>query len=120
MGHGETIAEPVAPGTNRAFIKAGVDVLAHPGLITAPECALAAKRGVHLEISTRKGHSLTNGHVGVLAKKYEAKMLVNSDAHCPGDLVSSGHALNVVLGAGLAGRDFKRMQENAGRLLKKS
>jgi hypothetical protein len=47
-------------------------------------------------------------------------MLLNSDAHCPGDLVSAGEALDVVLGAGLAGRDFKRMQENAGRLLKKS
>jgi histidinol phosphatase-like PHP family hydrolase len=120
VGHGETIAEPVAPGSNRAYIKAGVDILAHPGLITARECTLAARRGVHLEISARKGHSLTNGHVALLAKKYGAKMLLNSDAHCPGDLVSSGHALNVVLGAGLAGKDLKRMQENAGRLLKKS
>jgi histidinol phosphatase-like PHP family hydrolase len=120
VGHGETITEPVAPGTNRAFIKAGVDVLAHPGLITARECALAAKLRVHLEISARKGHSLTNGHVASAARKYGVKMLLNSDAHCPGDLVSAGEALNVVLGAGLAGRDFKRMQENAGRLLKKS
>ncbi len=120
VGHGETIAEPVAPGTNRAFINAGVDILAHPGLITPREASLAAKRSVHLEISTRKGHSLTNGHVGAAAKKAGAKMLVNSDAHCPGDLNSSAKALNVVLGAGLTGRDFKRMQENAGRLLKKN
>ncbi|MFQ5587144.1 MAG: histidinol phosphate phosphatase domain-containing protein, partial [Thermodesulfobacteriota bacterium] len=32
--HGETIVEPVAPGTNRAAIRAGVDILAHPGLIS--------------------------------------------------------------------------------------
>ena len=31
--HGETIVEPVIPGTNRAAIEAGVDILAHPGLI---------------------------------------------------------------------------------------
>ena len=32
--HGETIVEPVIEGTNRASIEAGVDILAHPGLIT--------------------------------------------------------------------------------------
>src|SRR5258706_15143608 len=31
--HGETITEPGAMGTNRAGIEAGVDILAHPGLI---------------------------------------------------------------------------------------
>ena len=29
--HGETIAEPVEKGTNRAAIEAGVTILAHPG-----------------------------------------------------------------------------------------
>jgi hypothetical protein len=61
--HGETIVEPVPPGTNRAAIEAGVDLLAHPGLITAGEVALAAENGVHLEISARKGHSLGNGRM---------------------------------------------------------
>ncbi|MBU0513538.1 MAG: histidinol phosphate phosphatase domain-containing protein, partial [Proteobacteria bacterium] len=40
--HGETLVEPVAPGTNRAAIEAGADVLAHPGLLTPEEAALAA------------------------------------------------------------------------------
>src|SRR4030043_920351 len=35
--HGETIVEPVPPGTNRAAIEAGVDLLAHPGLISPEE-----------------------------------------------------------------------------------
>jgi len=34
--HGETLTEPVIPGTNRAAIEAGVDILAHPGLISKP------------------------------------------------------------------------------------
>src|SRR6056297_2402314 len=51
IAHGETLAEPVAPGTNHAAVKAGVDVLAHPGLISE-ECATAAKKAdVLLEIS---------------------------------------------------------------------
>jgi len=53
--HGETIVEPVAPGTNRAALNAPVDILAHPGLITEPEAKLAAKKGIFLEISARKG-----------------------------------------------------------------
>ena len=58
--------EPVETGTNLAAIEAGVDILAHPGLITPEEATLAAERGVALEITTRAGHSLTNGHVAAM------------------------------------------------------
>ena len=41
--HGETVVEPVEPGTNRAAIDCDeVDVLAHPGLLTAEDAARAA------------------------------------------------------------------------------
>ncbi len=115
--HGETIAEPVAPGTNRAAIEAGVDLLAHPGLITAEEVAAARDNGILLEISARKGHGLTNGHVAALARDASAPMVVNTDAHEPGDLLDGDQALRVVLGAGLTGADFTRMQENAAAFL---
>lgn len=72
--HGETIAEPVEEGTNAAAIEAGVDILAHPGLITPKEVEAAKERGVLLEITTRKGHSLTNGHVAKLAMAAGAKL----------------------------------------------
>ncbi|MFH2145937.1 MAG: histidinol phosphate phosphatase domain-containing protein, partial [Candidatus Omnitrophota bacterium] len=58
VGHGETIVEPVRKGTNRAAIEAGVNILAHPGLITLEDAKLAAEKGVFLEISGRKGHCL--------------------------------------------------------------
>ena len=62
--HGETIVEPVEPGSNLAALKSPcVDILAHPGIITEEEAALAAENEVFLEISSRRGHSLTNGHV---------------------------------------------------------
>jgi len=85
--HGETVVEPVKPGTNRAAIEAGVDILAHPGFITREEADLAAQKGVYLELSGRKGHSLTNGHVARMALASGAQMVVNADAHGPGDFL---------------------------------
>ncbi|MCK4487647.1 MAG: histidinol phosphate phosphatase domain-containing protein [Desulfobacterales bacterium] len=115
--HGETIAEPVVPGTNRAALAADIDILAHPGLISEEEVVMAAEKGVYLEISARKGHSLTNGHVAKLAKKHGAKLVLNSDAHEPSDLITEQQARKIVLGAGLSEDDFVRMQKNAESLL---
>ncbi|MBW2171526.1 MAG: histidinol phosphate phosphatase domain-containing protein [Deltaproteobacteria bacterium] len=99
--HGETIVEPVKLGTNRAGLRADIDILAHPGLITDEEAAMAAENGVFLEITARKGHSLTNGHVAKLAKKHGAGLVLNSDAHEPSDLITPKQAEQIALGAGL-------------------
>jgi histidinol phosphatase-like PHP family hydrolase len=115
--HGETIAEPVAPGTNLAALKADIDVLAHPGLITEEETLLARDKGIYLEISARRGHSLTNGHVAGMAKRYGAQLVINTDAHAPGDLIDAAFARKVVEGAGLGKEDYQQMQENAARLV---
>ncbi len=120
VGHGESIAEPVAPGTNGAYISAGVDILAHPGLVTAKEAQLAAGKGVHFEITSRGGHSLTNGHVAAMAKKYGVAMLLNSDAHAPGDLIDDEKALRVALGANLNRTDFRKMKGNAEKICAKA
>jgi len=111
--HGETIAEPVIPGTNRAAIAAGANILAHPGLISEEEVVMAAQKGILLEISARKGHCLTNGHVAKLAKKYGAELVLNSDAHEPEDLLTEQLARQIALGAGLSEKDFEQMQKNA-------
>lgn len=118
--HGETVVEPVPPGTNRAAIEAGVDVLAHPGLITDEEAALAAAKGVHLEITARGGHSLTNGHVARAAIAAGASMLLNTDSHAPGDLIDAAFARKVVVGAGLPELAFDTMQANAKAFLVRS
>ncbi len=115
--HGETIVEPVMPGTNRAAIEAGVDILSHPGLIAPEEVELAAARGVCLEITTRKGHSLTNGHVAKLAQKFGAKLVVNNDAHAPGDLVSPAMARQVALGAGLSDEQYQQALRHAEEIV---
>ena len=111
--HGETLAEPVKEGTNRAAILGGTDLLAHPGLITEKEVKLAAERGVFLEISARKGHSLSNGHVAALAKRHGAKLLLNTDAHAPSDLITAEFARKVALGCGLTKKDFDELSKAA-------
>ncbi len=115
--HGETIAEPVAPGTNQAAIAAGADILAHPGLISEADVRAAKKNNVLLEITARKGHSLTNGHVARLCEKLGTKMVINTDSHTPGDLITDEQAKQVVFGAGLSGEAFADMQQNAARLV---
>jgi histidinol phosphatase-like PHP family hydrolase len=100
--HGETVVEPVEPGTNRAAIESpAVDVLAHPGIIAPEDASLASERGVFLEISARKGHSLANGHVVKMALQTGAFTVLDSDAHEPGDLLTPELAEKVALGAGL-------------------
>jgi putative hydrolase len=118
--HGETIAEPVAPGTNAAAIAAGVDILAHPGLISEEDVIAARDGGVLLEITARKGHSLTNGHVARLAEKCGAKLVINTDSHGPGDLIDAGTAERIVRGAGLDRGVFDDMQRNAALLIEKN
>ncbi len=100
--HGETLAEPVLPGTNRAAIEAGVDILAHPGLISKEDAMLAADVGVCLEITARCGHNRTNGHVVRMAEEVGADMIICTDSHSPGDLITDEEALNIAMGAGLS------------------
>ena len=100
--HGETIAEPVRRGTNRAALLSEIDFLAHPGLISPEEVELARARGILLEITSRRGHSLTNGHVARLALEAGVGLIVNTDAHEPGDLLDDASAREVALGAGLS------------------
>jgi len=115
--HGETIAEPVAPGTNRAGIEAGADVIAHPGLIRPEEVKLAVSKGVFLEISARKGHSLTNGHVAKLATEAGARLVLNSDSHGPGDFMTEAFAAKVTQGAGLPSDSHQQLLSNSRLLL---
>lgn len=100
--HGETIIEPVEKGTNLAALHSPhVDILAHPGILSLEEAQLAATNGIFLEISARKGHCLTNGHVSSLAQQVGAKLLLNSDAHGEQDLLTAPLADAIIHGTGL-------------------
>lgn len=119
VAHGETPVEPVFPGTVRAAIEAGVDLVSHPGYITEPDAELAAKRGVSFELSGRKGHCLSNGHVTHLALKYGVKLCINSDAHSPSDILRRDELLSVGLGAGLTSVQLTDVQNNMEAFVQK-
>lgn len=100
--HGETIVEPVAPGTNAAAIASpDVDLLAHPGFLTREQAREARDRGCIIEITSRKGHSLTNGHVARICAQEDALMVVDTDTHAPGDLIDFAFSQTVARAAGL-------------------
>lgn len=115
--HGETPVECVIPGTNKAGILAGADILAHPGKISLEDAELAAKRDVYLEMTTRKGHSLGNKHVAAIAKKAGAKLVIDSDSHDPGDLITKDFAEKVLLEAELTKEEAKEVFKNSERLV---
>jgi histidinol phosphatase-like PHP family hydrolase len=117
--HGETIVEPVPKGTNMAALEAGVDVLAHPGLLTAEEARLAAKNGVLLELSGRAGHCFGNGRVAWLAREAGARLAINSDAHASRDLIDGAMARKIGLGAGLSEAELGAVFENAKQFVER-
>ncbi len=116
--HGETPAEPVAPGTNEAAVTCdAVDVLAHPGLIEPELAAEAAENGVALELTTKPGHCLANGWVARIAMEVRAPLVLNTDAHGPEDLLTPEEAAVAALGAGVPRRMLRWVLEKVPRTL---
>ncbi len=99
--HGETIVEPVEEGTNIAAIDAGADIISHPGLITREALLYAREKNVFLEITSRKGHSLSNGYVAKHAMDLGVSLVINTDAHSPSDLITKEFARQILLSSGI-------------------
>ncbi len=118
--HGETVVEPVAKGTNLAAIEGRADILAHPGLIKPETLKKAAKSKVFIEITARKGHNITNGHVVKEGRKAGVKFVINTDAHSPGDLMSAEFAKTVGIGAGLTENEIAQAFKNSLEIVRRS
>ncbi|MEM3762562.1 MAG: histidinol phosphate phosphatase domain-containing protein, partial [Archaeoglobaceae archaeon] len=115
--HGETIVEPVAEGTNSSALDEEINILAHPGILSEEEAEKARENGIFLEISARKGHCLTNGHVARMAEKFSCDLVLNTDAHSPSDIIDDSIAKRIILGAGIA--EWEKVLENNARLFRK-
>ncbi|MEM0215575.1 MAG: histidinol phosphate phosphatase domain-containing protein [Archaeoglobaceae archaeon] len=115
--HGETITEPVAEGTNSSALNEEINILAHPGLISDGDAEKAKENGVYLEISARRGHSLTNGHVARIAEKFSCDLVINTDMHSPTDIINDSMAKKILAGAGV--RDFESVLKNNEKLFRK-
>lgn len=118
--HGETIVEPVEEGTNMAAVEACVDILAHPGLIADEVVKTGIKNGVHFEITTRKGHSITNGHVAKKVLDLGGELVINNDYHAPGDRVSPEMAVKILAGAGLDDEQIRKVFDNNKKIFMRS
>jgi putative hydrolase len=117
--HGESPVEPVAPKTNWFGLQSDIDILAHPGMITEEEVQMAKEKGIYLEISARRGHSLTNGRLVFLARKHGAKLVINTDAHQSRELFTSDMIRKVGLGAGLTEEELEKVFQNSVELVNK-
>lgn len=118
--HGETLVEPVKEGTNKAAVNSKyVDILAHPGLIKDEDVKKAAENSVYLEISSRRGHCYTNGHVTKQAYEFGAKLLINSDSHSPSDFITYEFSEKIALASGILENDLKTILiENPNEILR--
>lgn len=118
--HGETLVEPVIEGTNFTAVNCPeVDILAHPGLITVEEAEIARDNDITLEISSRRGHCLANGHVAKTALEVGANLVMDTDTHAPQDLISYETAYKVLIGAGVPEKEIhKVLRSNPERILK--
>ncbi len=119
VGHGETPVEPVIKGTNQAALHSDIDILAHPGFILDEDILLARKRGIFLEITTRKGHSQTNSYVVERSLKLGAKMVLNTDSHRPEDIISPEMIITHAREAGLNREHINGIYKEIEQFLKK-
>ncbi|ADI74506.1 PHP domain protein [Methanohalobium evestigatum Z-7303] len=116
--HGETVTEPVISGTNSTVVELGeVDILSHPGLITQDDVQKAYDNDICLEITSRKGHNITNGHVAKLGLEVGATMVVNTDTHGPDDLITTEMARKIAMGSGLDEKQADEILHNSKQLI---
>ena len=62
-------------------------------------------------MSARRGHSLANGHVAKVAREVGAKLILDSDAHAPSDLLTPELCRKIAKGAGLADDEVEALLE---------
>lgn len=118
--HGESPIEPVIEGTNRVAIESGADILAHPGWIKDEIAQLAREKGVYLELTARLGHEEANKHIYEVAIRNNAKLIFNSDAHEPEDLLNKLQIKTILEESlDLTPEDIDKIEKNARELAKK-
>jgi len=116
--HGETIVEPVFKGTNRKGLESDIDILDHPGILSEEDAILAAERKIHIEISARKGHCLSNGHIVRLWYEYGFPVILNTDTHSPDNLIDDDFAKKILISAGIKVSDVNTVLQNSYILAK--
>lgn len=117
--HGETTAETVPVETNLYAVQADIDILAHPGHLSAQEAEFAAKNNIKIEITTRKGHNVTNKEVAEVALKANAKIVLNTDTHTPDNLFSKDIIEKTLTDSGIKLDYYDIMLKNSKEIVSK-
>jgi len=71
---------------------------------------------VHLEITARKIHSITNAHVADIARRAGARLVIDTDSHEPDDLIAKDDAVKILTAAGLDEKETKEVFKNSEKL----
>jgi putative hydrolase len=118
--HGETISEPVEPGTNLQTAKIPlIDILAHPGLITKEEAKYCKLNNTFVEITSHRNHSKTNGIVAKIGREEKVDFIQNTDTHVPDNMLILEEAEEFLKATGFNENEINKiLQENVRKLLK--
>lgn len=119
VGHGESPVEPVIKGSNRAALKADIDILAHPGLISDADIKVAKKKGIFLEITSRRGHRKTNAYVAKRALKLGADLILSTDSHAPKDIITPLALKNFGKKAGISENNLLSIHKKLTKFLQR-
>lgn len=119
LAHGESMDGVTESGTNLAAIEAGVDILAHPGLLTAEDAALAAERNVLLELTSAPMHSLANAHVAAMAVEYGCGLVFGGNIKGPHDFLTRDIYQGVLRGARITGEALMIFEASQNNLLQR-
>lgn len=120
VAHGECLVADVevAPGTNAAAVRSlFVDILGHPGRLAEDDARAAAASGVFIELSASPGACYANGHLYALAQRTGAPVMVNSDAHAEGALLTPRKVAAVLLGTGAPESYLETVRDGMARRL---
>lgn len=116
--HGETEIDKVPPGTNTTALDCEyVDILAHPGHLSEEDALKAKENNVFIEINAR--HKSENPKIVRICKKFNLKMVINTDAHSVEELVDYNGAKKIGMDAGLSEDEVLKANENAKEIFKK-
>lgn len=119
LAHGETLAEPVATGSNLAAVEAGVDILAHPGLVDDEVAAYAAEKGVALELSACPRHGLSNAHVATMADRHGCVLLPGGNVRSPLEFARRLPWDAICKGAAMTPAMMEKFHNDAGNMAKR-
>ncbi len=110
--HGEASFERTPACTNDAAVEHGVDVLAHPGYIEDEQVIKSLETGTAFELSARDSYNYANKQIAETVMRNGGKMLINSDSHQVGAMLSQAKVLQTAKIANLTTEQLEAVKRD--------